>query len=83
LPEQFDLDQVDTNAFREIGNTGLHESGGFVFEDHLPKLKSKTKRIRTYKEMATDSTVGAILFAVEMHLRNVDFEILSHQEDDD
>ena len=83
MPEQFDLDQMDTNAFREIGSTGLHESGGFVFEDHLPKLKSKTKRIRTYKEMATDSTVGAILFAVEMHLRNVDFEIISDKEDDD
>ena len=81
--KQIDIEKFDSQALREFGSTGLHESAGFVFEDHLPKLRSKRKRISTYKEMATDSTVGAILFAVEMHLRNVDFEILSNKENDD
>lgn len=44
-------------------------------EDFLPKLKSLRGRMKVYKEMKTDPTVGAILFAIEMHLRKVSWHV--------
>lgn len=78
--QEFDLEKVDTGSLRELGATGLYESSGFVFEDHLPKLKNNTQRIKTYREMSTDPVVGAILFSVEMHLRNAEFFVKEHED---
>jgi len=81
--ESYEVEEFDKNAIREIGETGLYEQDGFVFEDHLPKLKSLEKRINIYREMSTDPVVGSVIFAIEMHLRNVQWHIEEHEEGTD
>lgn len=68
-------------GFAEIGSLGLKEQSGIVVEDFVPKLKYLNQRIRAYKEMITDPIVGAILFAIEMHLRRSGWHV--EGEDDD
>lgn len=66
------LAQVDVT---ELGRTGLTRMGGTVYEEFLPQLQG-TKAIRVYKEMsANDPVVGAILFAVDMLLRQVSWRV--------
>lgn len=59
----------------EIGSTGLIHYSGIVDEEFLNALKG-TKGIQTYKEMSdNDSIVGAILYSVDMLIRNVKWRI--------
>lgn len=65
---------------KEIGRIGQYRYGGsgsssLFFEEFLPELRG-AKAVQVYTEMAdNDATVGAILFAIEMLMRNVDFKI--------
>ena len=53
----------------EIGRIGQKRYGGTFYEEFLRELRGK-KGIETYREMAeNDDTIGAILFAVEMLIR--------------
>jgi hypothetical protein len=55
----------------EIGSTGLNISAGRVQEEFLPKLKGP-RAAKTFREMSeNDPVVGAILFAIDMVLREV------------
>lgn len=80
------MSKIDATALRELGGynergtTGLHEESGFVMEDYLPKLRSLGQRISTYKEMGGDPTVGAVLYSIEMHLRNAEFTVTEHED---
>lgn len=69
------LESADTSmtpdGFQEIGTLGLKQTGGWIHEDPVPKLSSLSKRMKTYKKMVHDPVIGAILFAIEMHLRKV------------
>lgn len=59
----------------ELGKTGLTQYAGRVAEEWMQKLDGDRGR-RVYREMAdNDATIGAILFAVEMILRNVDWRV--------
>ena len=64
----------------EIGRIGQFRSGttgygSIFFEEFLPDLRG-IKGVEAYQEMAdNDATVGAILFAIEMLMRNCDFHI--------
>ena len=59
----------------EYGRIGQYRYGGVFYEEFLPELRGK-RGIETYKEMAeNDEIVGAILFAVEMLIRQADFYI--------
>jgi hypothetical protein len=54
--------------------------GGRVYEEWLPELVGD-RAIRVYKEMyEQDPTVGAMLFAVEMLIRGVDWEVAPANE---
>jgi hypothetical protein len=54
-----------------LGNSGLRQSGGFISEEFLKELHG-ARGMRVFREMSdNDPTVGAILFAVSMLLRNV------------
>jgi len=56
----------------ELGKTGLAVFDGRIFEEQLRQLQSETERRRVYKEMQTnDPTIGALLFAIEMLIRQV------------
>lgn len=58
-----------------IGSTGLRQYGGFIAEEFLPELTG-VKGARTYREMAdNDATVGAVLFAISMLIRQVEWTV--------
>lgn len=59
----------------EIGRIGQKRYGGTFYEEFLRELRGK-KGIETYREMAeNDDTIGAILFAVEMLIRQVSWNV--------
>lgn len=63
------------NIMMEIGSSGLERSGGRIYEEFLPELRGERK-YKVLKEMRNnDSTVGAILFAIEMLVRQVDWRV--------
>lgn len=60
---------------REIGSTGLNRWGGIIYEEFLPELRG-VRGMRKLREMSeNDEIVGAILYAIEMLLRQVEFRI--------
>lgn len=59
----------------EIGRIGQFRYGGIIYEEYLRELQGK-KGVEVYKEMAdNDETVGAILFVVEMLMRQCTFNV--------
>ena len=59
----------------EIGRIGQKRWGGTFYEEFLRELRGK-KGIETYREMAeNDETIGAILFAVEMLIRQASWSV--------
>lgn len=59
----------------EIGRIGQKRYGGTFYEEFLRELRGK-KGIETYREMAeNDDTIGAILFAVEMLIRQASWTV--------
>jgi hypothetical protein len=66
-----------------LGVEGAKISNGFVHDEFLQKLVGERGR-RVYREMRdNDSVVAAILFAVEMLLRSVDWSVNPSEEDDE
>lgn len=65
---------------QEIGRLGQYRygsygSGSIFFEEFLPELRG-TRGVQAYTEMAdNDATVGAILFAIEMLMRQCEFHM--------
>lgn len=69
-------------ASSEIGSTGLNEFDGVIHEEILRKLQWPLGN-KVWREMSdNDSVVGAILFAVEMLIRGVKWDVESADEDD-
>jgi hypothetical protein len=63
-------------ATRELGRTGLIEYSGYVYEEQLKQLSSFDTRVRVYKEMSeNDSVIGAILFVIDMLIRQVPWRV--------
>jgi hypothetical protein len=65
----------------ELGDTGLHRQGGHIFEEWLPQLRGSfwAKVVREMSE--NDPVIGAILRAVEMLTRQVEFRVDPGSED--
>lgn len=63
----------------EIGSTGLRRWGGHIHEERLNELKG-TRWIRTILEMENDPVVGAILFSIEMLIRQVEWTVEPFEE---
>ena len=60
---------------KEYGRIGQRRYGGVFYEEFLPELRG-LKGVQVYQEMSeNDETVGAILFAIEMLMRQCDFTI--------
>ena len=77
MAEVHKIDELeqDVDPMEEIGSTGLAETGGRIFEEFLPQLQGK-KGIQVFKEMRdNDPTVGAMLFAIEMLIRQVEWRV--------
>lgn len=59
----------------ELGTTGLKRASGYIDEEFLPQLRGR-KAVQVYKEMSeNDPLVGALLFAIDRLLRNVEWTV--------
>lgn len=66
---------AETLDLREIGASGLKRSGGYIQEEWLPQLSGR-KALQVYREMKdNDATIGAILYAADMLIRQVDWSV--------
>lgn len=69
------------NAMQELGATGLAESSGRIYEEWLRQLMG-TQFFRAMREMAdNDPIVGAMLFAIEMLMRGVTWDVNPYSSD--
>lgn len=60
---------------KEIGRIGQRRYGGIIYEEFLPELRGK-RGIAAYSEMSdNDDIVGAILFSIEMLVRQCDWNV--------
>lgn len=60
---------------KEIGRIGQRRYGGVIYEEFLHELRGK-RGIEVYREMSeNDDVIGAILFAIEMLVRQCDWNI--------
>lgn len=64
-----------TDPYAEIGSTGLPHYGGMVYEEILPELQSFRWRKVVRQMIDNDATIGAMLFAIEMFIRQVQWDI--------
>lgn len=63
------------DAKSELGSSGSHVNTGFEYEEFLPQLRG-SRAIRKYREMRdNDAIVGAVLFAIDMLLRAVEWRV--------
>lgn len=71
----------DGGVKREIGVTGLKIASGYVFDEFLRDLQGMNGR-KKYREMAdNDATVGALLMAIQMILRNIELRVEPAEDD--
>lgn len=67
--------ETERDVFLEVGTTGLKRSNGYIVEEFLRELQG-LRGVRIYREMSqNDAVVGAILFAIEMLLRQVSWRV--------
>lgn len=63
------------SATDEIGFTGLNQFHGQINEEFLRELHGR-RAIEIWREMSNnDATVGAVLFAIQMLIRNVEWDV--------
>lgn len=64
-----------SNSSKEIGRIGQRRYGGTIYEEFLHELRGK-RGIEVYREMSeNDDIVGAILFSIEMLIRQTKWNI--------
>lgn len=64
----------------ELGSLGQYKISGTFFEEFLPELRGR-KGVEVYKEMSSnDEMIYAIMFAVEMLIRNCEFTVEAASE---
>lgn len=60
---------------KEVGRIGQKRYGGHFYEEFLTELRGK-RGIETYREMSeNDDTIGAILYAIEMLIRQATWTV--------
>lgn len=63
--------------FKEIGKTGLQRHSGYVIEEILPELRGERWRRIVREMLANDGVINAMLFAVEMLVRQVSWDVVA------
>lgn len=66
----------------EIGSTGLNRVGGYIQEDINAALRGSAWEKNVVEMTEQDAIVGAMLFAIEMLMRGVEWQIMPSVEDD-
>lgn len=70
-------------ASGEVGASGLNVSGGELQEELHPNLQGR-EALKTWRLMTdSDAVVGAILFAIEMLVRQVDWDVEQGDADEE
>lgn len=78
--EELNLEPEDLLA--EMGTTGLRETGGFIDEEWLPKLKG-VRGMRIIRQMTdNDDAIGAASFAIDHLARSVKWTVKPADEED-
>lgn len=68
---------------RELGSTGLKQYHGLVYEEFLNELVG-IRKVRIYREMSdNDPIIGAILFAIEKLIRQIDWKVEPFSSDEE
>jgi hypothetical protein len=69
--------------FKELGDTGLDRSGGFVRDEFLRQLEGERAK-RVYREMRdNDPVIGAFLFAIEQLMRQSSWYVQPADDSDE
>lgn len=75
-PEEPTKQKIHTPNFAEIGNTGLRESSGGVYEEYMPRLQWP-RAGAVYQEMSSnDPVITAILMCSRQLIRNVSWDVM-------
>ena len=73
------LGEAESKAILGVSGSNVH-NGQIRADEFLPELRGK-KAIRTYQQMRdNDATIGAVLYAVEQILRDVDLKVIPVDE---
>ena len=67
-------DQENSVLFLELGSTGLNRWGTTIQEKLLPNL-SGAQAMKVFKEMMDDPIIGALIFAIKMLCRQVEWRV--------
>lgn len=71
------------NLTNDIGSTGLNDGWGQIQDDFLREWRGREK-VKNIDEMLRNSpVVGALRLAIEMPVRDIDWQFVSDQGDDD
>jgi len=74
------IEGVESYSFSELGVSGLKHSHGYVHEEFLTDLQGE-RGIRVWREMSSnDPVVGAVLFGIDMLVRQVEWNVESASE---
>lgn len=66
---------MPVNVDYEVGRAGQYRFGGLFYDEFLPTLQG-VRGVRIYQEMSeNDDVVGAVLYAIKMLIRQVDWLI--------
>ena len=60
--------------FRTVGRSGLRSNSGFVIDDDERELQGQ-RGLRVWTEMATDATVGSVLYTIDKISRQVKWRV--------
>lgn len=70
------------DPFVELGVSGLSRTGGFVTDEFVKTLRGQ-RGMRVWREMAdNDPVVGALLFAIERLILQIDWRVDPYESDD-
>lgn len=77
MPPTSGVPKKKVDGFSEIGTSGLDRTNGWINEEFLRELGDLDRFVKVITEMTdNDHTVGSFLFAIDMFLRKVQWDIV-------
>ncbi len=70
-----DMPEPGGPMFEQLTKSGLKRFGGMIIDDYDKNFNSVVKRINLYREMGDDPIVAAVLQAIKMTLRRVQWRV--------
>lgn len=74
---------VKADPFKEIGVSGVIQYGGVIDDDELLEWRGIRKQKTIRQMMMNDATIGGLLFAIKMLIRQVDWRVEDGAEDNE